>query len=44
MRTWMIILLVLCIPDVCVTFRDRKIYGVTALLRVLTLILFCTNY
>ena len=44
MRTWMIILLVLCIPDVCVTFRGRKIYGVTALLRVLALILFCTNY
>ena len=45
MRTWMIILLVLCIPDVSITLRGgREIKGITAILRVLALILFCVNY
>ena len=45
MRTWMIILLVLCIPDVSITLRgDREIKGITAILRILALILFCVNY
>jgi len=45
MRTWMIVLLVLCIPDVSITLRGgREIKGITAILRILTLILFCINY
>lgn len=45
MRTWMIVLLVLCIPDVSITLRSgREIKGITAILRVLALILFCINY
>lgn len=45
MKTWMIILLILCIPDTSITLWDgREIKGITAILRVLALILFCVNY
>lgn len=45
MKTWMIILLILCIPDISITLRDgREIKGITVILRVLALILFCVNY
>lgn len=45
MKTWMIVLLAICIPDISITLRSgREIKGTTAILRVLALILFCINY
>ena len=44
MRTWMIILLILSCIDFTITFSNGSKFNFTWIVRLLTLILFCTNY
>ena len=44
MRTWMVILLILSCVDFTITFNNSFKFNLSWIVRLLTLILFCTNY
>lgn len=44
MRTWMVILLILSCIDFNIIFSDDSKLNLSFFIRLLTLILFCTNY
>ena len=44
MRTWMVILLILSCIDFTITFSNGFKLNLSFFIRLLTLILFCTNY
>ena len=44
MRTWMVVLLALSCIDFTITFGNDFKINLSWILRIVTLILFCTNY